>query len=296
MIVLMENVIVYIVLALLGISGGSFIGASLWRIRAYQLLDDKNSGEKYSKTEYDKLHKLMHKSMLNDRSICLSCSYRLKWFDMIPVLSWLQLGGRCRKCRAPIGITEILLEVGVALFFVLSFAFWPYQITDALEVVRFVTWIIAGLALALLFVYDLKWFILPNKVSFGLMAVAAIGALVTVLLSIEPVSTLYSIIGSAVILSGLYYMLYAISKGRWVGFGDVKLGIGLALLLADWQLAFIALFAANLVGSLIVVPLMMTGKLKRDSHVPLGPLLILGTIIAKLAGFSIIDWYINTLV
>ena len=296
MIVLMENVIMYIVLVLLGVCGGSFIGASLWRIRANQLRDDKNSGEKYSKTEYDKLHKLLHKSILNDRSMCLSCSYKLKWFDMIPVLSWLQLGGRCRKCRAPIGITEILLEVGVALFFVLSFAFWPYQITDALEVVRFVTWIIAGLALALLFVYDLKWFILPNKASFGLMAVAAISSLVTVLSSIDPVSAIYSIISSAVILSGLYYVLYAVSKGRWVGFGDVKLGIGLALLLADWQLAFIALFAANLIGSLIVVPLMMTGKLKRDSHVPLGPLLILGTVIAKLVGFSIIDWYINTLV
>jgi prepilin signal peptidase PulO-like enzyme (type II secretory pathway) len=97
------------------------------------------------------------------------------------------------------------------------------------------------------------------------------------------------------ILSGLYFALYQISKGKWVGFGDVKLGLGLALLLADWRFAFIALFAANLIGCIIVLPSMARGKLKRDSHVPFGPLLIIGSIIALLAGNYLISWYISCL-
>jgi leader peptidase (prepilin peptidase)/N-methyltransferase len=77
----------------------------------------------------------------------------------------------------------------------------------------------------------------------------------------------------------------------WIGFGDVKLCLGLALLLADWRLAFIALFAANLIGSLAVLPGLMMKKLKGNSHVPFGPLLIAGFLVAGLFGIHILDWY-----
>jgi prepilin signal peptidase PulO-like enzyme (type II secretory pathway) len=90
-------------------------------------------------------------------------------------------------------------------------------------------------------------------------------------------------------------MLYKISKGKWIGFGDIKLGLGLALLLGDYRLAFLAIFAANLIGCIIVIPGMTMGKLKRDSHVPFGPLLILGTIVAQLAGLPLVDWYLGGL-
>jgi len=100
-------------------------------------------------------------------------------------------------------------------------------------------------------------------------------------------------VGAAVILSGLYLVLYLISRGKWIGFGDVKLGLGLALLLADWRLAFVALFAANLIGCLIVIPAMISGRLKRDSHVPFGPLLILGFVIAQFAGIYLIETYLG---
>jgi prepilin signal peptidase PulO-like enzyme (type II secretory pathway) len=96
------------------------------------------------------------------------------------------------------------------------------------------------------------------------------------------------------ILSGVYLVLYWISKGKWIGFGDIKLGLGLALLLADFRLAFIALFAANLIGCLAVLPPMIAGKLKRDSHVPFGPLLIAGAIVAQLAGVYLFEWYIGS--
>jgi len=81
----------------------------------------------------------------------------------------------------------------------------------------------------------------------------------------------------------------------WIGFGDIKLGLGLALLLADWRLAFIALFAANLIGCLIVLPAMAMKKLKRNSHVPFGPLLIAGFVIAGLAGNYLMSLYFYNL-
>ncbi|MGI9339470.1 MAG: hypothetical protein ACR2PP_02415, partial [Psychrobacter sp.] len=89
----------------------------------------------------------------------------------------------------------------------------------------------------------------------------------------------------------IYLLLYLYSKGAWIGFGDVKLGVGLGLLLGQWQLAFLALFLANLIGTLIVMPSLVTGKLDRHSQVPFGPLLIAGTIISVLCGQWIIDTF-----
>jgi leader peptidase (prepilin peptidase)/N-methyltransferase len=102
--------------------------------------------------------------------------------------------------------------------------------------------------------------------------------------------------GSIVILSGIYLILYQISHGKWIGFGDIKLGLGLALLLADWQLAFVALFMANIIGCLWVIPGMVVGKLKRNSHVPFGPLLIAGGLIAQMIGPYLISAYMSLLI
>src|SRR5690606_16969814 len=95
------------------------------------------------------------------------------------------------------------------------------------------------------------------------------------------------------ILSGLYLFLWYISKEQWVGFGDVKLGLALALLLGDWRLALLAVFLANLIGSMAVVPGLVTGRLSRKAHVPFGPLLIAGAGIAMLAGGPIIALYLQ---
>jgi prepilin signal peptidase PulO-like enzyme (type II secretory pathway) len=97
------------------------------------------------------------------------------------------------------------------------------------------------------------------------------------------------IFGAVMILSGLYWLLYIISKGNWIGFGDIKLGVGLALMLADWRLALVTLFMANLIGCLLVAPGLITGKLKRSSHIPFGPLLIIGFIIARLFSATIFN-------
>jgi prepilin signal peptidase PulO-like enzyme (type II secretory pathway) len=291
----MEKVVIYLALVLFGLCLGSFAGAMVWRLRARQLVTDKADHEEYDKDEYTRLKKLTTGKTVNDRSRCLHCSYELRWYDLVPLVSWVSLRGKCRQCHTPIGYLEPLIELGTMLLFVLSYAFWPYPLDTTLEIVRFVIWLIAGVGLAMLFAYDTKWFLLPDKVNLTIIGLGVVSAAVVVLQSADRLGALLTIIVGAVILSGLYLVLYVISRGRWIGFGDIKLGLGLALLLADWRLAFIALFAANLIGCLFVIPAMVSGKLQRDSHVPFGPLLILGFVVAQLGGAYLIETFLGTM-
>ena len=291
----MEQFIIYLSLVLLGLCLGSFAGATVWRLRARQLVQDNEDGEYVDLDEYKNLKKLTKASTLDDRSQCLHCSYTLEWYDMIPLISWLSLGGKCRKCRKPIGYLEPMIELGVAVFFVLSYVFWPYPLNNGLEIARLVLWLIVGVGLAILFAYDIKWSLLPDRVNFAVIGIGAFSALLVVIGTQDKSNAILDIICSMLVLSGIYWVLYIVSKGKWIGFGDIKLGLGLALLLADWKLAFIALFAANLIGCLIVLPAMIAGKLKRNSHVPFGPLLITGFFIAGIAGNYLISIYISNL-
>ena len=283
--------VIYVALVLLGVCLGSFAGATVWRLRAYQLKADKKQKEPVDTKEYAKLEKLTKHKLSKDRSQCLHCGYELKWYDLIPVISWLTLGGKCRHCHKPIGYFEPLIEVGLAAFFVASYIFWPTALSAPLEIAQFVVWLLSGVVLAILFAYDLKWYLLPDKLTALLAGLGAISVTLGVIQSSNPVESILSAVGAVGILSGLYLVLYRISNGRWVGFGDVKLGVGLALLLGNWQLALVALFLANFVGCLIVIPFMALGKLTRESRVPFGPLLIIGMILAFFIGPPLIELY-----
>jgi leader peptidase (prepilin peptidase)/N-methyltransferase len=295
MIMLMEEIIISGILAIFGVVFGSFAAASVWRLRAHQLLEDKANGESVDKAEYKKLLPLTKSSIKADRSRCLSCEHPLAWFDLLPLFSWIRLGGKCRYCHAPIGWFEPLMEIGVAVFFITSYLLWPHDLVSILAVVQFIIWLIAGVLLAILFGYDLKWFLLPDKIVFPLIGVGALFAAITLVSSASIVAALVSLAGAVAILSGLYLILWAISNGQWIGFGDVKLGLALALLLGDWKLAFIALFAANLIGCVIVIPGMLMKKITRSSRIPFGPLLIIGAILAMLCGPWLLSVYLGTM-
>ena len=179
---------------------------------------------------------------------------------------------------------EPLIEVGMAIFFAVSYLFWPVELAGGIQLTIFGLWLLAGVGLAIMFAYDSKWFLLPDSINFAVIGIGLVSAIVTIIGSTDKIGAILNVVGSIVILSGLYFILWLVSKGRWIGFGDIKLGLGLGLLLADWKLALIALFFANLMGCIIVIPLMVTGKLKRNARVPFGPLLIAGAVITKLVG------------
>lgn len=295
MIMLMEQIIMCVGLGAIGLCFGSFAGASVWRIRAEELKQYKEEGEEIDVAEYDRLKKITNKKIINDHSRCLDCGYRLKWYDMIPLISWLSLSGRCRKCRKMIGRMEPLIELGVALFFIVSYVFWPYPLIG-IEIVRFGIWLVAGIALAVLFAYDAKWFLLPDKINYFVVFIGIVNALIIIFISRNPVDSSASIAGSVFVLSGIYWIIYKVSDGKWIGYGDIKLCLGLALLLADWKLAFLALFLANLIGCVAVLPAMLAGKLKRSSHIPFGPFLISGAVLVCLFGDNLIEIFFSSLV
>lgn len=277
-------------LFLLGACLGSFIGAQVWRLRARQLVEDKKSGEAVDKKELKRLKPLTTRKGRRDRSIDLDTGKQLPWYDMLPIVSWLILRGKSRFSGKPIGWMELLLEIGLAVFFVASFLLWPTGFDTWVAVVQFVLWLASGTLLALLFAYDSRWFILPNITVFSFIAVAAVSAALMIWQAPDGLAALGSLAGAVAILSGLYLILWVASKGEWVGFGDVKLGLGLALLLADWRLAFLALFAANLIGCLLVLPGLIKGTVQRTSKIPFGPLLITGTLLAAWLGDSVLAW------
>lgn len=289
----MSSLVIITALTLLGLCLGSFAGATVWRLRARQLVDDKKAGEEVDKKEYKRLKPLAQGMFgnKNDRSRCLHCGYTLRWYDLIPLVSWVSLRGKCRECRKPIGYFEPLMELGVAAFFVGSYLLWPEALTSPVEITHFILWLIAGTALAIAFAYDAKWFLLPDVIT-AIAGVAGLSiATISVVTAPDLLVGLINVAASIGVLSGLYLILYLASKGQWVGYGDVKLGLVLGLLLADWRLALIALFAANLVGTLLVLPGLVTGKIKSQAHIPFGPLLIIGTLIAQFWGVPLLEAY-----
>ena len=278
-------------LAIIGAALGSFAGAQVWRLRARQLVEDKRAGVKVNQKEYKRLLPLTKQKFLQDRSIDLDTGKQLQWYDMIPIVSWLALRGKSRYSGKPIGYFEFIIEIGLALFFVGSFVFWAAPLTTPLEITKFVVWLIAGVLLAIQFATDYKWSILWSMISYALIGVGVIYATLTVIGSVDTVAALWSVGGAVAVLGGLYFVLYAVSRERWVGFGDVVLGIALGLLLADWMLAIVALFMANLIGSVVVLVGFATKRVTRGQHVPFGPFFIAGAVVAQLFGQAIITWY-----
>ncbi len=272
------DIALIVVLGVLGALLGSFAGAQVWRLRAHQLVEDKREGEEVDTVELKRLKGLLRPA-LQDRSECLHCHHQLAWYDLIPIVSWVSLGGKCRYCGRPIGITEILLEIGLATVFISSYLLWPYALNSMPHIAGFVAWLIACVILAILFVYDAKWSLLPFAINIALVVV---GVLFQVILFTSDMHLdVWSLIGGIVILGGLYLMF---SIFGWVGMGDGILGVGLALFLGRWQYAFLALFIANLLGCFMLIPLYARRELHRHARIPFGPFMILSALVVMLFG------------
>jgi prepilin signal peptidase PulO-like enzyme (type II secretory pathway) len=261
-----------IFLGVLGAAMGSFIDAFTWRLHT-------------------------KRNFVSDRSECEHCHHKLSVLDLIPILSWVMLDGRCRYCRKPISPLVPLVELAMAALFVASFLYWPFGFSLWQEIALFGFWLLYLVLLGVLFVYDLRWMLLPDVLVYPLITLGFIDAALRI--SLQPGATLSDYASHVVLgvlaMSGVYWLLYTVSKGRWVGFGDVKLAIFMGLVLG-WQKTLLVLMLANVIGLLIVLPGLLTKRLTPKSHVPFGPFMIVAFIIVGLFGDLIIQWYMQSFV
>jgi leader peptidase (prepilin peptidase) / N-methyltransferase len=255
-----------VVLVLLGLVLGSFINALVWR-----------------------LHE--GKDWVRGRSECPHCHHLLAAKDLVPVLSWLALRGKCRYCHQTIDDNP-LVELAVPLLFVASYHWWPLQFSGS-GLFMFIVWLLFLVGFVALATYDLRWFLLPNRIVFPLVGLAILQlASLVVFYDAGWRDVLDPSLG-ALTIAGLFYVLFQLSKGTWIGGGDVKLGMVLGLLAGDILRSLAVLFIASLIGTFYALPLLLTGKARRGTHLPFGPFLILGLIVVKLFGTHLLNWYIG---
>lgn len=283
----MEDFLLSLVFGLIGAVFGSFSVAQVWRLRASQLQDEKSAGEKIDSTEWKKLHSLVSKKVKNDRSHCLSCGYQLKWFDLIPIVSWISLGGKCRKCRSKIGALEFISEILMfALFAIIFFVFNPVSngSVSVLASFRLDILLLAFIPLAIMFIYDMKWSLLPTKIIWIFNCLAFI-YWVSGFVGVRGGFNLVSAINFVISMSMfplIYFVLAKVSKEQWVGGGDWILAVGLVLILPNLPVfAIFLLFLSNVIGLLFAVfqSILRFRKVKRGTQIPFGPAMILAALI-----------------
>lgn len=271
------------ILVVVGLCMGSFANALVWRLHEQSSATGK--GHRADK----------RLSITKGRSMCPHCRHELAAQDLVPVLSWVYLRGKCRYCGKRISVQYPLVELTTAGLFVVSYLWWP-QAFDPAQSAVFVLWLALITGLVALAVYDLRWSILPNRLIYPMGVIAAVQAAVVIATSANPGTALLDMVAAVVVGGGLFYLLFQVSKGRWIGGGDVKLGWLLGLIVGTPAAAALFIFIGSIIGSLVSVPLMAAGRLKRTSTIPFGPFLIAGAVITVLFGASILDWYSRTFV
>jgi len=275
---------IYAALVVLGLCLGSFVNALVWRLHEQDVIKRR----KINPSLRDKLRKL---SISRGRSMCPKCKHELAAIDLVPLLSWLLLGGKCRYCHKPISWQYPLVEFLTAGLFLFSFCFWPVKISGQ-ETAVFILWLFILVLLIGLAVYDIHWRLLPNKLVYPLVVLAFVNLIVTVIANTNQTG---SVVGAAgwglLIIGGLFYLIFQLSNGKWIGGGDVKLGAVLGIIVGGPLSSVLLLFLSSVGGTIYALPLIATGKAQRKTHIPFGPFLILAAIITRLFGQSIINWY-----
>lgn len=269
------------ILIILGLCLGSFVNALTWRLHEQSNTKDKK-----------KLHEL---SISKGRSQCSNCGHKLAAKDLVPLLSWLSLRGKCRYCHKPIQDNP-LVEIILPVVLVVSYIAWPYVGLDNLwsntEIAAFGGWILLATGLLALAVYDLRWYLLPDKIVFPLTALGMVFVGLLVASYGDWDIARDAALGALVIFS-IFYVLFQVSGGKWIGGGDVKLAVLLGILAGGFLEALLLLFIASVLGSIYGVAFSIIGgqKMSRKLRIPFGPFLIIAAFIVVLFGTDIVNWY-----
>src|SRR3989344_782100 len=243
-------------------------------------------------------------SFLKGRSYCPNCKHILNWQDLIPVVSFLWLKGQCRYCQKPISWQYPMVELATGLMFLLIFLA-SRDLAQPDNFLLFNTvylWVLTSL-LIVIFVYDLRHYIIPDSIVYPGIIIAVLYRLFGIwnfgnwdicLLAQFWCGGEFWVydLGFSILPAFVLLAIILFSGGRWMGMGDFKLAILMGLILG-WPNILFALFSAFSLCAIIGLGLIATKKKGLKSEIPFGPFLITGTFLALFWGQSAIDWYLG---
>lgn len=215
---------------------------------------------------------------MGGRSACAHCNKHIPWFDLFPVVSWVVLGGKCRRCKNRLSVQYALSEAGVGALFVLGafVAATPLQALLYLAVVSFFT---------VLFIYDANTYLVPDKIVVP--AIIIIG-----LLNIQVAGSALSLLLGGLFGGAWFLAQFLVSRGRWVGGGDIRLGVLMGVLLGH-PLIWLGLGIAYIGGSIIAIALVLSRRAQLTGKVPFATFLLPAAFVTWIWGAEIFAWYRN---
>jgi leader peptidase (prepilin peptidase)/N-methyltransferase len=217
------------------------------------------------------------------RSFCPKCGHLLAWYDLIPIFSFLILKGRCRYCQKKISIQYPLVELFTAFLFILPFFIKLYNFVDLIFY-----WLVSSF-LIIIFVFDLKHYLIPDKIVYPAILTTFLFRLLEVW-KFHNWKFLLNPFLSGFFVAAFFFLIVFLSRERWMGWGDVKLFFLIGLFLG-YPKTLIALFSAFFFGAIISIGLILSGKKTIKEEIPFAPFLILGFFLAFYLGEKLISLY-----
>lgn len=236
-----------------GLTAGSFINAWVYRL-------------------------CVGKSIARGRSLCPHCKKTLAPWDLIPLVSFALLRGRCRYCKQSISWQYPSVEVFTAVLFLVAYFRFGFHMESVVAMVYI-------MMLEIVFLYDLKKQLISDTVLIPTAIVAFLA------LPIREITLVDAAIGVG-IAAGFFGLQYLLSRGKWIGSGDIRLGVVMGLMLG-WKGVIVALLLAYTLGAVIGIALLLSKKATRKTAVPFGTFLTVATVVTLLYGSVIIEWYFD---
>ena len=251
---------VYILAVVLGLCIGSFLNVVIFRIPN-------------------------NMSLASPPSHCTKCGYLLKWYDNIPVISYLILKGKCRKCKSRISPRYILVEIFTALIYALCvYLFWEHSVVYAIISMLFSSVLICT------FFIDLEHTFIPDRFQIIILALGIVAIFFD--RYTEWYDHLIGMLSGGVVFLSIYFVALAIYKREGMGFGDVKLAFVVGLFLG-WQRLVLAMLITSVLACFVMLPIIFIKKSDNGKEFPFAPFITIGTLVALLYGAQILTWYIS---
>lgn len=238
--------------------------------------------------------RLYKREGLWNRSYCPKCRGKIAWYDNIPVLSYLILRARCRHCREHISVQYPVVEFITGVLFVLAFynifgssdliSNFKFQISNSSYIQLLRSFFVISVMIVI-FIYDLRWYLILDKVTLP-------ACVIVIVLNLFLGMSLVNFLIAGVVGASFFLFQFVISRGRWIGGGDIRLGLLMGLILG-WPHVLTAIFLAYFIGSFVGIALLVSGRKEWGSQIPLGIFLSTAAIMVLFWGDKILSWYFD---